>query len=490
MFRQLCILLLVTTFTNVLGLHVKGTWKTREPFLFVAKFGFQKTNNFDKSNTQGYIFGNVTTRTNFSHPLTFVVADKTYFIDFYKNRMQLFNAKQNACQEMFKVINTIAYDAQCFDDGVEDFLRKIPCPDGKICTDEDVPDRVVPGFQFTYGIQDLEPRFWYLSMVSCYRNSCSWTSDPTLDIEIDFDIWLVNGNPFNNHHNPFKYQFSFDRQDCAVIYVIFLILYWVLVPIQICAVMRQKHLITRLFTLSLLLEPVGILFNVIHNVTFAFNGEGNVSLSVLGDIMDILSQVTRITNDHTFFMLLLLLLAKGWAITSQELIHKFILFFVWSIYLCVNIMLYVWNKTEVDVIQDIDEYQTWPGGLSLLIRLSIMAWFLFELRTTMLYEHNKQKLQFFLHFGASSLVWFVYLPLLVLIAIHISALWRFKLMLGIMYSVDFVAFAVMTHLLWPTRSEQYFQLSSETDITEELEEFNEAPHIVNGQNGKCTNPRI
>lgn len=37
----------------------------------------------------------------------------------------------------------------------------------------------------------------------------------------------------------------------------------------------------------------------------------------------------------------------------------------------------------------------------------------------------------------------------------------------------------MTHLLWPTRSEQYFLLAEECDLTEEFDEFNEAPHILN-----------
>lgn len=456
------------------SLHVKGTWRTGQFFRFLAKFGFQKTNRFDRVSTQGYIFGNITSTSNFTHPVTFVVLDREYFLSYYKNRS--LEPKQKACQVMFEQVDTIAYDAQCYDEGEEDFLRKIPCPIGKICTDEDVPERVVPGYQFTYGVQDLvQPRFWYISMVSCHRMGerphCTWAANTNNDIAIDYDIWLVNGNPFNRHQNPFEYQFSFDRQDTVEIYLIFFVLYLVLVPVQVYAVIRQKHLITRLFTLSLLLEPIGIFFNVVHVLSFAFDGEGIDSLSILGDIMDILSQ--------TLFMLLLLLLAKGWAITSQEMTYKPLLFGVWSSYLCVNILLYVWNKTEVDVIEDIDEYQTWPGGLSLVIRLLIMVWFIYELRITMLYEHNKTKLQFFLHFGASSLVWFVYLPLLVLIAIQISALWRFKLMLGITYSVDFLAFAIMAHLLWPTRSEQYFHLASETDIAEELEEFNEAPHIVN-----------
>ena len=94
-------------------------------------------------------------------------------------------------------------------------------------------------------------------------------------------------------------------------------------------------------------------------------------------------------------------------------------------------------QTEVDIIEDIDEYQTWPGWLILVFRSLIMVWFLFELRNTMTYEHNTQKLNFLLHFGASSLVWFIYLPIIALIALQVSALWRFKLLLG-MYKYFFL----------------------------------------------------
>lgn len=54
----------------------------------------------------------------------------------------------------------------------------------------------------------------------------------------------------------------------------------------------------------------------------------------------------------------------------------------------------------------------------------------------------------------------------------------FNVYIGITSSADFLAYAIMAHLLWPTRSEQYFQLASESDPGEELEEFNEAPHNV------------
>jgi hypothetical protein len=94
------------------------------------------------------------------------------------------------------------------------------------------------------------------------------------------------------------------------------------------------------------------------------------------------------------------------------------------------------SQTEVDIIEDIDEYQTWPGWLILIFRTLIMGWFLLELRYTMLHEHNAQKLNFLLHFGASSLVWFIYLPIIALIALQISTLYRFKLILGRLLSLN------------------------------------------------------
>jgi hypothetical protein len=94
----------------------------------------------------------------------------------------------------------------------------------------------------------------------------------------------------------------------------------------------------------------------------------------------------------------------------------------------------------------------------------------------MAFEHQKSKLDFFLHFAAASLVWFIYLPIVALVALQVSVLWRKKLLLCIVSSANFLAYAVMVklfisnihyyfiyitlhklqfyekaHLLWPTR---------------------------------------
>ena len=67
-------------------------------------------------------------------------------------------------------------------------------------------------------------------------------------------------------------------------------------------------------------------------------------------------------------------------------------------------------QIEVDVIEDIEEYQTIPGIIILVLRVIVMLVFLAALRDTMAHEYTPERINFFLHFGAASLVWFIYLP--------------------------------------------------------------------------------
>ncbi|XP_077291636.1 uncharacterized protein LOC143915082 [Arctopsyche grandis] len=482
------------------ALHVSGTFRPADLFQFVAKFGFQKTESQSGRDSFGYIFGNVSgplrVGAGASAGATLAVLDRPHFLKLYAARptastlrsSRVDRDRDHLCRLMFADVGPRAYDAKCAPKG-QDFLRRAPCPAGKLCPDEDTPSNVLPGHQFTYVIQNLgQPRYWYISMVACYRNTttCKWEyynrssfdrpnqsslSNENTSDDLHYDFWIVNGNPNLSAYNTLLFQFSFDRQNTVELYLLFWACYIILVPLQIYAVRSQKHPITRLFTCSLLLEFIGLCLIVVHVVKFAFDGVGFVNLQIAGDILDILSR--------TAFMLLLLLLAKGWAVTRIELTWKPVVFGIWLCYGVIHILLYIWNMTEVDIIEEIDEYQTWPGWLILAFRVLIMLWFIYELRNTMLYEHNMVKLNFLLHFGASSLVWFIYLPIIALIALQISPLWRFKFLLGITYSADCLAFFVMAHLLWPTRSEQYLLLTSANYTgMEELDEFNESPHVV------------
>ncbi|XP_029645028.1 uncharacterized protein LOC115219095 [Octopus sinensis] len=451
--------------TTSQALHLQGVWKSDNFFVFLAKFGFQKTDLRDLEHTQGIIYGQVFSNSknpisaadqHSSNPmLTLVLVDSEYFMEYYGNRT---SHDLNRCSRMFDKIDTIAFDYKCRPKGLEDFLRKVPCSENQMCVDEDDPKDVIDGFQFTYRIRDLErPRFWYLSLAACHRNSgqnsqnksmqCKWWQSPK-DIEIAYDIWLVNGHPSMKHINPFEHQFSFELHDVAEIYLIALLLYCILLGTWLRAYNKLiKHPVTKLLTLTIVLEMVGILLNCIHVIKFAFDGVGVNWLSVVGNGTDVLAEC--------LFMLLVLVIAKGWAITNMYLEGKWVIFSIWGLYTVLNAVLFVWNLTEIDIISNTGEWHTGPGYLTLVFRLTIMLWFLYELRWTFLNDPQSKRLLFFQHFGAGILVWFVYLPVLVMVSLQISALWRYKTILSISFAANFLSAVCIVHLLWPSHSVLY-----------------------------------
>ncbi|XP_073812098.1 transmembrane protein 145 [Musca autumnalis] len=483
---QICCMWMWLCFVVVDSTHLQGSFDTQDFFKFLVKFGFQKAESHRPQDSFGYIYGNITSDKDFHQPLTLAVLDKSTFVDFYNNRSLSVYGRELACQHMFKNIQYLAYDPDCNVHGKRDFLRRVPCPKGQLCLDEDAPSNVVAGHQFTYVISEVsQPRFWYVALVACYRNrtTCQWHAYDTLTAPASFlnnsisvlqyDIHVVNGHPNNSAAHPLTYEFSFDQQNLLEMYLIFLLVYIVLLPMQIYAVRLQKHPVTKLFTISLLSEFVSLVLITAHLIKYASNGMGLPNLQTSGDILDIFSRTT--------FMLILLLLAKGWAVTRQQISRTgwIILMSIWVPYCAFHVFLYYWNRTEVDIISDVDEYQTWPGWIVLILRTTFMLWFLYELRNTMKYEHSSKKLDFLLHLGASSLVWFIYLPIVAIVALQVSPMWRYKLLLGITNSADCLAYCVMTGLLWPNRSGQYLLLTgSKYAGMDELDEFNEAPHIV------------
>ena len=100
--------------------HITGTFNTSEFFRFLMKFGFQQTDRHRQRDSYGYIFGNVTSRKNFSQPVTLAVLDRGHFLEYYGNRTV--RDRNEACARMFNTLNQSSYDAKCNIDG-QDFLR-------------------------------------------------------------------------------------------------------------------------------------------------------------------------------------------------------------------------------------------------------------------------------------------------------------------------------------------------------------------------------
>ncbi len=159
-------------------------------------------------------------------------------------------------------------------------------------------------------------------------------------MDINYDIWLVNGKPEVKHANPFEHQFSFELHNIFELYFVFFILYLFVVPIQIYAMQKMPGLLSALLTISMSMTFVGMFCNLMHVLTFAFNGEGFARLGIYGDFMDVLAQCV--------FMMTLLLIVKGYTITRDRMSvrARIILLSMWTIYAAGSIALFFWNMVR------------------------------------------------------------------------------------------------------------------------------------------------
>lgn len=139
-------------------------------------------------------------------------------------------------------------------------------------------------------------------MVACYRNTttCQWHHfDPShfnmVHVpDIVYDFQLVNGNPNQSAFIPLAFHYSFDQQYTFEMYLIFMLVYTVLVPLQIYAMRLQRHPVTRLFTISITMEFISLCLILAHMIKFAMHGEGNENFLFTGDIFDIFSRVSEL----------------------------------------------------------------------------------------------------------------------------------------------------------------------------------------------------
>lgn len=148
-----CCFLILLLVNTINATHLTGTFHPQQFFKFLMKFGFQKTEKHSQKESYGYIYGNITSDYNFTVPLEFAVLDKEIFTKYYGNRSIV--DREEACQRMFGVFDNIAFDRDCRPAGQGDYLRRIPCPKGGLCADEDTPGNIIKENQFTFIISDL-----------------------------------------------------------------------------------------------------------------------------------------------------------------------------------------------------------------------------------------------------------------------------------------------------------------------------------------------
>ena len=242
-------------------------------------------------------------------------------------------------------------DSRCSNPGTADLYRVVPCDYQLECKNQFGPP--VPSSNLTFRITSPRTQFYYLFLVGCHQNStvtgdpCTWaTSDA---ISIDYNIHIVNQDPeLTREPDPMIYEFSYDLIGLMIIYIIFFCIYFTLAVFQLlihsclCTPHGYKHhRLTVIFSVSLVLETLHVLLIMIHYCVFSKDGVGVTPLFYIG-------QAANFFSDW-LLILVLILIGKGWQITTATVRWKKVTLVVWILYIVVSGVFLVWIMVSLSL---------------------------------------------------------------------------------------------------------------------------------------------
>jgi len=222
---------------------------------------------------------------------------------------------------------------------------------------------------------------------------------------------------------------------------------------------KSLHPIIRLLTISIFLEWLSIIMFMSHYAIYSGNGVGSPFLNGTAQFIDMMSSLV--------FMLLLILIAKGWGITFPTLSHiqsqRKILLGILIAFFILYVILFFWGLFGMNPASDLYVYQSVPGIIFLIVRFFTFVYFVWCLLQTykqeMSNETDTSKKRFYVSFGISYAIWFLILPILVLTALAYPVVDRFKVVVILNVTTTAIALALLCFLLWPSRARQYFTVA-------------------------------
>ena len=353
----LCLLTVLSSLDHVTPTRLTGSVnysaKDRNLVLFLTRFGV-------KSGRDVYLFG-AASRVHkdghwigFNSRMTLAFIPQGAWNDFYRNAAKY--RSMASCQDVMSSTrlnrSVIVGDNACAS-GFEDYIRKLPCnPSAGDHTACNQPENValVSHSNFTYRRRNAaSTEFYYVFMLACSRNAsvtCDWAGSD--EVYFNYDITIVNSDPTAPNYDHFDYEFPYEFHGVLILEMLFTIIYLILAVIQFILHSRlvagkgySPHLLIHLFTTSLVLDLLHVTCEMIHFSVYAANGVGVIAMKYFGEVFNQLSD--------WLLILVLILVAKGWQVTTCTIRWKKLTSVVWGVYIFVSGIYFIWMVVSVHV---------------------------------------------------------------------------------------------------------------------------------------------
>ncbi|XP_050678257.1 transmembrane protein 145-like [Leptidea sinapis] len=243
-------------------------------------------------------------------------------------------------------------------------------------------------------------RWWFIAISNC---------DSPKGLDVRYKFLMTNGaaDDFWHHH------FSADEFYVLPILLTYTFAYLlVMVAVVMCSVeLRSRHLLHstyKLFLISIVVQHCGVLMQALAGIRYASNGVGAPYAKVFGQFFCGVSEMT--------FLLLLLLMAKGYTITRGRLKAGFTvkLTVFMCCYVVTYVVLFIYQAKAFDPGEVLYIYES-PAGYGLIV-LRIAGWCAFAYATFFTVKKYPEKNMFYCPFFICGTIWFYAGPLFILTA--------------------------------------------------------------------------
>jgi len=210
------------------------------------------------------------------------------------------------------------------------------------------------------------------------------------------------------------------------------------------------HPLIKIFTFGVLFQYLSVFAELIHLGVFVNDGIGVPALSKFSTVMETFARIC--------FIFLLILLAKGWTISTDDIRHRWLVLVALLVITIIYFSLVVWQFVGVDPASTLYIYASIPGILIVTLNAVTGVWWFITIFLTWRQEDDPHKRGLYLKLWVLYTLWFAVLPVIVVVGLRLDPWWCEKIVKTFSLSVTTIAFFSMGFLLWPSRAENYFKI--------------------------------
>jgi len=284
-------------------------------------------------------------------------------------------------------------------------------------------------------------RWWFIAVSNCQSAQ---------GLKLRYKFWLTNGKTWDYLH----FHFSADEFYILPILTVYASLNLVLLLVTFRHAVQLKHrqllhTTFKLFWASVLLQTFGVSLLVLCYISYGMNGYGMPQTKLLGRVLESASEIV--------FLLLILLLAKGYTVTRARL--RTVSSIKLTVFICLYVIAYlscfICEQLFFDPGKVLYLYESIFGYCLVILR--VVGWIIFLYATCFTLKHYPEKGGFYYPFFGFYTLWFLSGPVIIVLGNNTIEKWvREKVVVGVEHCVALLGHTVFLVLTRPSAHNKNF----------------------------------